>query len=82
VVVDNAKDTQTAGSFLTDRDGTELRVDTSAMMMALDSRMDDSMFGQLDKLKIPGPNGSLQFTVTGFGRYTDAAATHGSTVIM
>ena len=82
MVVDQAKDTETHGGYLTDRAGAALRTDTSKAVSALTSALPDSAFRRLDSFDVAGPKGSLHVRVTGFARYQDEAAQHGSSVVM
>lgn len=81
-VVDQAKDTETQGGYLTDRAGKALRTDTSKDVVGLTSLLPDSYFRRLDSFDVTGPKGSLHVHVTGFARYQDANAQYNSTVML
>ena len=66
MVVDQAKDTETNGGYLTDRSGAALRTDTSKQVTALTSALPDSYFRRLDSFDVAAPKGSLHMRVTGF----------------
>jgi len=82
MVVDEAKETESNGGYLTDRAGAALRTDTSKQVSALTSALPDSAFRRLHSFDVAGSKGSLHVRVTGFARYQDGDTKHGSSVVL
>ena len=68
--------------MLTDVDGIVLRTDRTKDEVALSSQLPDAAFDELEKLRIEGPTGKVNFKVTGFARYTEKASRCGSVVVI